>query len=171
MQAEGREQDGEIGHGRHPRPCPGGATSPFAPRPGAGTRAAAGDAVTSLADDNEAALVANVAGARAAVAELRAAAEAGGTGFDARAARQQLHGFRVENFGQVAAILHQVEDLTPAAAAGDPEAQAFLARARAGALAIGVTSAKAEVRAVKALVAAAEAELAPVEPVTEQPAV
>lgn len=127
-------------------------------------RLATSDAVTTLADDSEAVVVANIAAARATLAELRAAAQAGGSTFDARAARRQLHAFRVENLREAVEVLHEVEALAPAAAT-DPEAQAYLDQAKAGALALGVSSTKADVQAVQALVAAAEAELAPVEPV------
>ena len=114
--------------------------------------------VTALADDTEAELVANITEARATLADVKAAVEAADSTLDTKAARKDLRSFRVQNFKHAAHVLAKVEDLTDDAAA-DPEAQAFLAQAEAAALAVTATSTKAEVKAAKALLASATAEL------------
>lgn len=128
------------------------------------------DAVTALADDTEAELVANVDEARATLADVKSAVEAADSTVDTRAARKELRSFRVENFRLVVNVLKKVEGLAHDAAA-DPEAQAFLAEAEAAALEIGATSTKAEVRAARDLVKAAQAELEETEPVVTEPVV
>ena len=121
-------------------------------------RLATSHSVTDLADDNEAALVGNITTARADLTALRTAVEAADSTADTRAARKELHGFRVANFRQVVTVLKHVEELADDAAA-DPEAVAFLAAAETAALAVTATSPKAEVKAAKALVDSAKAEL------------
>ncbi|CAA9385042.1 MAG: hypothetical protein AVDCRST_MAG32-1922 [uncultured Nocardioides sp.] len=121
-------------------------------------RLAGSHRVTGLADATEAALVANLTEARSTLAEVEAAVEAADSTVDTKAARKELRSFRVQNFKHAAHVLVKVEDLTGDAAA-DPEAQAFLAQAAAAALAVTATSTKAEVKAAKAHLASATAEL------------
>lgn len=128
-------------------------------------RLSTSNAVQALADDTEAGLVTNVTEARTALADLRTTVEAADSTVDTRAARKDLRSFRVENFRIVVNVLKQVEGLEEAAAA-DPEAVAHLAAAEAAALEIAATSTKADIRAVREHVQAAEAELEP-EPTTE----
>jgi hypothetical protein len=111
-------------------------------------RLAEGNAVDRLADDTQGELVANITEARAALAAIKAAAEAADSTMDTRAARKDLHAVRVENFGQVISILRKAEDLSEAAAT-DPEAQAHLDMAEDAALAITATSSKSDVRAAR----------------------
>lgn len=120
-------------------------------------RLATSDAVSGLADASEAALLASIGAARTTLAELAATVTADGRSVDVRAVRRWLQDFRVENLVQAAAILRRVDELD--ALASDSAAQALLAQARAGALTVAPTSPKADVRAVKALVEAAEAAL------------
>ena len=115
-------------------------------------------AVTDLGDANEAGVVANIAEARAVLADLEADVEAAGSTVDTRAARKELRAFRVQNLRHAAHVLEQVEELADDAAA-DTEAQTFLAQAQAAALAVEATSPKDEVKAAKALLESAKAEL------------
>ena len=123
-------------------------------------RLSTSNAVQGLADDTEAELVTNVTEARTALADLRTTVEAADSTVDTRAARKELRSFRVENFRIVVNVVKKVEGLEEAAAA-DPEAVAHLAAAEAAALDITATSTKADIRAVRAHVQAAEAELEP----------
>ena len=115
-------------------------------------------ALESLADGTEADLVANVTEARTALAELKTSVEAADSTVDTRAARKELRSFRVENFRIVVTIVKKVEGLEEAAAA-DPEAVTHLAAAEAAALEITATSSKADLRAAREHVQAAQAEL------------
>jgi hypothetical protein len=121
-------------------------------------RLATSGAVTRLADDTETELVANIDEARAGLAGVKAAVEAADSTVDTRAARKELRSFRVENFRLVVNILRQSEGLAEAAAT-DAEAQAFLDQAEDAALAITATSTKGDVRAARALLRDAKAEL------------
>ena len=123
-------------------------------------RLSTSNAVVSLADDTEAALVANLGEARTDLGEIKSAAEAADTTLDTRAARKDLRAFRVENFRIVVNILKKAEGLEEAAAA-DPEATAHLAEAEAAALEITAASTKADIRAVREHIQLAEAELEP----------
>lgn len=116
------------------------------------------NAVEGLADDTEAELVANVTDARTALADLATTVQAADSTVDTRAARKELRSFRVENFRVVVNVMKKVEGLEEAAAA-DPEAVMYLAAAEAAALEITATSTKADIRAVRAHVQAAQAEL------------
>ena len=115
-------------------------------------------AVENLADDTEAEVVANVTEARTALGEVRTAVEAADSTVDTRAARKELRSFRVENFRIVVNLVRKVEGLEEAAAA-DPEAITHLAAAEAAALAITATSTKADIRAAREHLQAAQAEL------------
>ncbi|KRE94705.1 hypothetical protein ASG76_09895 [Nocardioides sp. Soil774] len=121
-------------------------------------RLSTSDAVTRLADDTEAELVANIADARAALGEVRTSVEAADSTVDTRAARAELRGFRVENFRIVATILAKAERLE-AGAAADPVATEHLAAAEAAALAITADSTKADIRAARTHLQAAQAEV------------
>lgn len=121
-------------------------------------RMATSNAVEGLADDTEAEVVANVTDARTALADLATTVEAADSTVDTRAARKELRSFRVENFRIVVNVVKKVERLEEAAAA-DPEAVMHLAAAEAAALEITATSTKADIRAVRAHVQAAQAEL------------
>jgi hypothetical protein len=121
-------------------------------------RLAGSTAVVRLADDTEAELVANLDEARAALDEVRTQVEAADSTVDTRAARKELRSFRVENFRIVVNVLAKVERLEEAAAA-DPEAVTHLAAAEAAALEVTATSTKADIRAVREHVNAAQAEL------------
>jgi hypothetical protein len=121
-------------------------------------RLSTSNAVVRLADDTEAAIVAQVTGARTTLADIRTSVEAADSTVDTRAARKELHAFRVENFRLVVTIVSKVERLEESVAA-DPEAVNHLAAAEAAALAITATSTKADVRAARAHLQAAEAEL------------
>ena len=121
-------------------------------------RLSASDAVTRLADDTEAELVANIVDARTALGEVRTAVEAPDSTVDTRAVRKELRGFRVENFRIVATILAKAERLEEAAAA-DPVATEHLAAAEAAALAITAESTKADIRAARTHLQAAQGEL------------
>jgi hypothetical protein len=115
-------------------------------------------AVEALADDTEAAIVANVTEARTALTDLTSTVEAADSTVDTRAARTELRSFRVENFRIVVNVVKKAEGLEEAAAA-DPEAVTHLAAAEAAALDITATSTKADLRAVREHVKAAQAEL------------
>jgi len=119
-------------------------------------RLATSNAVTRLADDTE--LLGNITEARTALGEVKTSVEDADSTLDTRAARKELRSFRVENFRIVVTILTKVEGLEEAAAA-DPEAVAHLAAAEAAALEIGATSTKADIRAVREQVKAAQDEL------------
>ncbi|MFM6852121.1 MAG: hypothetical protein ACKOVB_23765 [Terrabacter sp.] len=121
-------------------------------------RLATSDAVTRLADDTEAELVANIGDARAALGEVRTSVEAADSTVDTRAVRKELRGFRVENFRIVATILAKAERLEDAAAA-DAVAAEHLAAAEAAALAITADSTKADIRAARTHLQDAQAEL------------
>lgn len=121
-------------------------------------RMATSNAVEGLADDTEAEVVANVTDARTALADLATTVEAADSTVDTRAARKELRSFRVENFRIVVNVVKKVERLEEAAAA-DPEAVMHLAAAETAALEITATSTKADIRAVRAHVQAAQAEL------------
>ena len=121
-------------------------------------RMATSNAVEGLADDTEAEVVANVTDARTALADLATTVQAADSTVDTRAARKELRSFRVENFRIVVNVVKKVEGLEEAAAA-DPEAVMHLAAAEAAALEITATSTKADIRAVRAHVQAAQAEL------------
>ena len=121
-------------------------------------RLSTSEAVQGLADDTEAAVVAQVAKARTALGELKATVEAADSTVDTRAARKDLRSFRVENFRILVNVVKKAEGLAEAAAA-DPEAVAHLAAAEAAALEITATSTKADIRDVRAHVKAAQAEL------------
>ncbi len=121
-------------------------------------RLSTSNAVQSLADDTEAELVSNLTDARADLTDLKTSVEAADSTVDTRAARKDLHAFRVENFRIVVNILKKAEGLEEAAAA-DPEAVAHLAAAEAAALDVTATSTKADIRAAREHVQAAEAEL------------
>ncbi|WP_439936499.1 hypothetical protein ACS3YM_11100 [Nocardia sp. N13] len=115
-------------------------------------------AVTRLADDTEAALVSNLDGARAWLGDVRTSVEAADSTVDTRAARKELRSFRVENFRIVVNILSKAERLEEPAAA-DAEAAGHLAAAETAALDITATSTKADIRAARDHVKAAQAEL------------
>jgi uncharacterized protein with LGFP repeats len=115
-------------------------------------------AVEALADDTEAAVVAHVTDAQTALGELRTTVEAADSTVDTRAARTELRSFRVENFRVVVNMVRKIEGLEEAAAA-DPEAVTHLAAAEAAALEITATSSKADLRAAREHVKAAQAEL------------
>ena len=115
-------------------------------------------AVEALADDTETEVVGHVTDARTALAELKTSVEAADSTVDTRAARKELRSFRVENFRIVVNLVKKVEGLEEAAAA-DPEAVSHLAAAEAAALEITATSSKADLRAAREHVKAAQAEL------------
>lgn len=121
-------------------------------------RLSTSNAVDRLADDTEAELVMTVTEARTALADLKTNVEATDSTVDTRAARKELRSFRVENFRIVVNVVAQVERLEEAAGA-DPEAIAHLAATEAAALEITATSTKADIRAVRAHLKAAQAEL------------
>jgi hypothetical protein len=121
-------------------------------------RLSTSDAVTRLADDTEAELVANIGDARTALGEVRSSVEAADSTVDTRAARKELRGFRVENFRIVATILAMAERLEEAAAA-DAVATEHLAAAEAAALAITADSTKGDLRDARTHLRAAQAEL------------
>lgn len=126
-------------------------------------RLAGSNAVVRLADDTEAELVANLGDARAQLATIKAAAEAADSTMDTRAARKDLHLFRVENFRIVVNVLRQAERLSEAAAT-DPEAQAHIDMAEDAALAVTATSTKADLRAAREHLDEARTELEPAAP-------
>lgn len=121
-------------------------------------RLSTSNAVTRLADDTELDLVTNIEEARTALGEVKTAAQAADSTLDTRAVRKELRSFRVENFRIVVNILTKAEGLEEAAAA-DPEAVAHLAAAEAAALEIDATSTKADIRAAREHVQAAQDEL------------
>jgi hypothetical protein len=121
-------------------------------------RLSTSEAVTLLADDTEAELVSNIEDARTSLGEVKTSVEAADSTVDTRAARKELRSFRVENFRIVVNILRRAEGLEEAAAA-DAEATGHLAAAEVAALEITATSTKADVRAARDHVKAAQAEL------------
>ncbi|WP_374456467.1 hypothetical protein [Nocardioides sp.] len=121
-------------------------------------RLSTSDAVTRLADDTEATLVSNIGAARTDLGEIKTSVEAADSTVDTRAARKELRSFRIENFRIVANVLSKAERIE-AAAAGDPEATEHLAAAEEAALAITATSTKADLRAARAHLKDARAEL------------
>ncbi|WP_107704884.1 hypothetical protein [Nocardioides allogilvus] len=134
-------------------------------------RLAESNAVAGLADDTEGALVANLGAAQEDLAGIKTSVEAADTTFDTRAARKELRSFRVVNFRLALNVLKQAEGLAEAAAA-DPEAVEHLALAEEAALAITATSTKADIKAARAHLQEARAELEPTEDTepTEEPA-
>lgn len=128
-------------------------------------RLSTSNALTRLADDTEAELVANIEDARTSLGEVKTSVEAADSTVDTRAARKELHSFRVENFRIVVNVLAKAERLEEAAAT-DAEATEHLDAAEAAALAITATSTKADIRAAREHVKAAQAEL-DAEPETE----
>jgi hypothetical protein len=121
-------------------------------------RLSTSNAVTLLADDTEAELVSNIEDARTGLGEVRTSVEAADSTVDTRAVRKELRAFRVENFRIVVNILRKAEGLEEAAAT-DPEATEHLTAAEAAALEITATSTKADIRAAREHVQAAQAEL------------
>lgn len=121
-------------------------------------RLAGSNAVARLADDTEAVLVANITDARTALGEVKTAVEAADSTVDTRAARKELRSFRVVNFRLAVNILKKAENLTEEAAA-DPEATTALESAETAALALTATSTKADVKAARAHLKLAHAEL------------
>lgn len=121
-------------------------------------RLSTSNAVTRLADDTEAELVANIGDARTDLGEVKTSVEAADSTVDTRAARKELRSFRVENFRIVVNILAKAERLEEAAAT-DPAATEHLAAAEAAALAITADSTKADIRAARTHLQAAKAEL------------
>jgi len=118
-------------------------------------RVAGSKSMTRLADDHEAALVANVEADRAELAALAGEAQAD-PAYDTRAARRELRGLRVQNYPLAISIVRGVERATEEAAAL-PEAAAELALALEGALAVDDETAKEAVKAARDhLVAALE---------------
>ncbi|MDT0183870.1 hypothetical protein Q9S36_27135 [Microbacterium sp. ARD31] len=121
-------------------------------------RMSTSDAVTRLADDTEATLVANIGEARTDLGEFKTAVEAADSTVDTKAVRKELRSFRVENFRIVANVLAKAERLEESAAS-DAEAVEHLTAAEDAALAITATSTKADIRAAREHVKAAQAEL------------
>ena len=121
-------------------------------------RLSTSNAVERLGDDSETALVANIEEARGELADIKVAVEAADSTVDTRAARKELRSFRVENFRLATNILRKAERLTEDAAA-DPEATEHLGAAVEAALEIDAHSSKADVRAARAHLRSAKAEL------------
>lgn len=121
-------------------------------------RLSTSNAVQGLADDTETQLVSQIDAARADLGEVKTSVEAADSTVDTRAARKELRSFRVENFRIVVNILTKAEGLEESAAT-DPEATEHLAAAEAAALAITANSTKADIRAARKHVQAAQAEL------------
>ena len=114
-------------------------------------RLATSKRTTRLADDVEAALLANMTADRAALAVLRSEYESSDSGLDADAERDELREFRVVNYVHAGNILRQAgkaeEKLTDEATAS-----ARLEKAVAAALEITAASTKSQVRAARELV-------------------
>lgn len=108
-------------------------------------RLAGSHRTTRLVDDVEALLLVNIDADRAALAQIRSAAQAAGSTLDPRAARKELRGFRVVNYVLAGNILHKAERMEDDVAA-DPTASAHLEDAVAAALAITADSPKSAVR-------------------------
>ncbi|PVG82651.1 hypothetical protein DDE18_09760 [Nocardioides gansuensis] len=121
-------------------------------------RLATSTKVTRLADENEQVLVANITEDRADLAELKTAAEAADSTYDAKAVRKDLRSFRVENYVLAANIVKQAEALADEAAA-DPEAAAAVDAAIDAALALTADSTKADVKAARVHLQTAHEEL------------
>lgn len=113
--------------------------------------------VTTLADSDEQALDANIEADRAQLASLAAGVSLMSP-TDVRAARQQLHAFRVENYVLASTILHRAEDLA-AAAATVPAAQDELTQAVTAALALTASSTKSDVSDARSHVDAAQTDI------------
>ncbi|QBX54174.1 hypothetical protein EXE58_00930 [Nocardioides seonyuensis] len=122
------------------------------------TRLAESNAVARLADETEAALVANITDAQTALTDVKTAVEAADSTVDTRAVRKELRSFRVVNFRLAVNILKQAENLAEEAAT-DPEATAALDAAETAALALTATSTKADVKAARAHLELAHTEL------------
>lgn len=114
--------------------------------------------VTRLADENEAVLVDSIESDRAALADLRSAAAAADTTYDARAVRKEVRGYRVEVYVQAVSIVRHAEELS-VEAADDAEALALVDLALDAALALDSHSAKAELRVAREYLDQAEAAL------------
>ena len=114
-------------------------------------RLATSKRTTRLADDVEAALLANMTADRAGLAVLRSEYESSDSGLDADAERDELREFRVVNYVHAGNILRQAgkaeEKLTDEATAS-----ARLEKAVAAALEITAASTKSQVRAARELV-------------------
>lgn len=112
-------------------------------------------ALARLSDDTEAALVANIDAARTTLSDIKMSVEAVDSTVDTRAERKELRAFRVENFRIVVNLLTRAEEVEETAAA-DPVTLAALAAVETAALEIDATSTKADIRAVRDQVNAAQ---------------
>lgn len=116
-------------------------------------RVAVSRQTTRLADDNEAALLANVVLDQALLAQLGEQVSV-----DAAVVRDELRAFRVTNYALAATILRQAEQIADEVPA-DPEAAAHLAVAVAKAHAITATSPMVDVKEARTALTAALDEL------------
>ncbi len=121
-------------------------------------RLATADRTTQLADDHEAAFVANIDADRAALATLRSEVEAADSTLDSSAVRKELRAFRVVNYVLAGNILRQAEQVEDELAA-DPGAAANLEEAFAAALLITAESTKSDVREARDLLRVAKGEV------------
>lgn len=116
-------------------------------------RLSTSNALTRLSEGYRTPLLANIGDAQGTLADLKDTVEADST-LDTRALRKGLRSFRVENFRIVINVLRQAEVIDETGAA-DP---ATLAAVETAALEIDATSTRAEIRAVRDQVKAAQDE-------------
>ncbi|MBM0124861.1 hypothetical protein [Pimelobacter simplex] len=123
-------------------------------------RVASSKAVSRLGDDNEAVLVAAIAGDRAELADLRAEATAADSTQDARAVRVEVRTYRVELYTQAAGVVRAAEALA-VEAADDVEALTFVDLALGAALSVDSngSGSKAVLKQARAHLESARAEL------------
>lgn len=117
-------------------------------------RLSSSNALTRLGEGYRTPLLENIGDAQGTLGDLKASVEVDST-LDTRAMRKELRSFRVENFRIVVNVLRQAEDLAETGAA-DP---GTLAAVETAALEIDATSTKAEIRAVRDQIKAAQDEV------------
>lgn len=115
-----------------------------------------------LSVEHQATVLSNIDADQLDLATLVEAVNAADSTVDIRAARRELHSFRVENYTNAVNIVREAEQLVDDAAA-DPEAQVELDEAFAAALAITADSSKAEVEAARVALEEVYTELADVD--------
>lgn len=117
------------------------------------SRLSSSNALVRLSEGYRTPLLANIGDAQGSLDDLRASVVADST-LDTRALRKELRSFRVENFRIVINVLRQAEGIDETGAA-DP---GTLAAVETAALEIDATSTKAEIRAVRDQIKAAQDE-------------
>jgi hypothetical protein len=123
-------------------------------------RVAVSKTLTRLGDEDEAVLVAAVAGDRAELADLRAEATAADSTQDARTVRAQVRAYRVELYLQAAGVVRAAESLA-VEASEDEDALAFVELALDAALSVDSngTGSRASLQQARVYLESARAQL------------